>query len=95
MLRIMAVGFVCLFAASGLLRAGEPIDKETIAAYEKLGAVYGGFEADEFGSVVFSAGAEVASEGLPGFRFIELPNGKLPRLPDVKVPFGLDLSRPC
>lgn len=49
MLRIMAVSFLGLFAASGLLRAGEPIDKETIAAYEKLGAIYGGITPNVWG----------------------------------------------
>jgi hypothetical protein len=29
---------------------------------------------------------------LPGFSFKQLPGGKLPKLPAVKVPFGLDLT---
>jgi hypothetical protein len=72
-----------------------PIDDETIAAYEKLGAVYGGFMAGGriVGFLPFIPGAEGASKGVPGFWFIELPKDRLKNLPEVKVPFGLDFRR--
>jgi len=75
------------------------IDPETIAAYEKLGAEYGGFDApvfspglDDIGIVEFTRGKEAAAKLLPGFRFRSLPDGALPALPPVAVPFGIDLS---
>lgn len=65
------------------------IDPATIAAYEKLGAEYGGCQnAAIFGS--FGVGPKLAEQGIPGFRFKKkFPNAKLP---EVAVPFVLDLS---
>ncbi len=69
----------------------QPIDAETIAAYMELGAEYGRFRANEFGGSGFSVGQDAAAKGLPGFR-LGVSEGKLPKLPPVKVPFGLDLA---
>src|SRR5262249_53510022 len=70
-----------------------PIDSDTIAAYEKLGAVYGGIHTFPAGWIQFEPGKEAAAKHLPGFRFSSLPAGELPgRLPAVGVQFGLDLD---
>ena len=61
-----------------------PIDPATLAAYEKLGGVYGGMK-PEYGH--FEAGREHAENGLPGFHFANFPKEKLPA---VDVPFCLD-----
>src|SRR5262245_41550408 len=75
--------------------ASKGIAPATVAAYEKLGADYGGWvkvkQDEDLPEVfVFKTGQKFAEQGLPGFRFHELPTGKLP---DVKVPFGLDFNR--
>src|SRR4051812_5856537 len=64
------------------------IDAVTIAAYEKLGAEYGGWPKDSV-SGDFQPGRKQAEGGLPGFRF----NYTFPKtnLPEVAIPFGLDL----
>jgi len=72
-------------------RADEPkyklIDIETITAYEKLGGRYGALSECELGK--FSSG-RIMPEGVPGFCFLpHLTKGKVPKLPPVKVPFGL------
>jgi hypothetical protein len=64
------------------------IDAETVAAYEKLGAVYGGWR-NNVPMTWFLGGREKAEQGLPGFRFDALPNSKLPA---IAVPFGLHLK---
>ena len=69
----------------------KPIDPETVAAYEKLGAEYGEFEVTEFGAVTFSTGIDAAAKKLPGFCLAERPDRMLPKLPAVQVPFGLTL----
>jgi hypothetical protein len=78
------------------LQAQEPkyksIDAETIAAYEKLGATYGGFRPIKPFVTEFVAGEEAAAKGLPGFRLNLLVEYTIPKLPPVKVPFGLDLT---
>src|ERR1017187_1790275 len=67
--------------------AGKGIDAATVAAYEKLGAEYGGWVKTEYG-FRFQAGRDHAEKGLPGFRFVNV----FPmELPEVAVPFGLDL----
>ena len=66
------------------------IDHDTIASYEKLGGEYGGFLTDEFSC--FLRGETAASKGLPGFRFLILPQGeKFTKLQPVMVPFALAL----
>ncbi len=84
----------------------KPIDPETIGAYEKLGAHYGGFEISPIGrEVLFGLGKDVAAKNLPGFYLPSLPalpenpvgngvfhDGQVLKLPPVKVPFGLHLS---
>ena len=71
------------------------IDPEIVATYEKLGAKYGSLSLQEFGRgfglLTFSQGRSNAERGFPSFGFGELPNGKLPKLPLVDVPFGLSL----
>ena len=67
---------------------GKGIDAETVAAYEKLGAVYGGW-VKLYSYTYFKVGSEHAQKGLPGFQFPTFPSSKLP---EVAVPFGLDLS---
>jgi hypothetical protein len=77
-------------------KKAEGIDARTVAAYEKLGARYGG--AVKTGSLTsvslqhFEAGKEAATKGLPGFRVSPLADGKFPHLPKVSVPFALDLG---
>ncbi len=69
-----------------------PIDAETIATYKTLGAKCGGFpgKSTKFWPFCFEPDATV--EGLPAFKFDALVDGRLPKLPAVRVPFGLDLS---
>jgi RNA polymerase sigma factor (sigma-70 family) len=72
----------------------KPIEAATIAAYEKLGAKYGGFETFESAMISFTPGEQAAVNGVPGFCFIgELPEGKLPKLPPVMTPFGLAFDK--
>ncbi len=93
--RSFAVG--CLFLL-GLLAipaqgretktAARGVDAATVAAYESLGAVYGGWD-KKTPLTQFLPGREQAEKGVPIFRFTRpLP----PRLPEVAVPFGLDLT---
>jgi hypothetical protein len=79
MLRIMTVSILCLSTLTGTLKAEGPvnqsIDEETIAAYEKLGAIYGGFKynyTNKWGNPRFWEGEEAASKGLPGFNIVWL-----------------------
>src|ERR1051325_6855434 len=66
--------------------AGKGIDAATIAAFEKLGAVYGGVYGgwvQEDGARVYLAtrfreGRKHAKKGLPGFHFAKFPRAKLP-----------------
>ncbi len=67
----------------------KPIDRETIAAYEKLGAFSGGFEIRAFASLQFFAGKRGAAKRLPGFDLVPLNDGSLPKLPPVQVSFGI------
>jgi hypothetical protein len=64
------------------------IHPETIAAYEKIRAAYGGFDVAIHAGVHFRAGKEAAAKGLPGFRFDSLPDGKVPELPSVQLHAG-------
>ena len=90
MLRNMAV-VVCLLALCNSLYAQKsvnpPIDEDTIVAYQKLGAVYGGFKTSGLGVIEFYTGEEAAKSSLPGFRFDKLPKDGLPRLRNANVPF--------
>jgi hypothetical protein len=81
-----------LAAAQSKPRKVEGIDARTVAAYEKLGAVYGGVVQGRSGFHEFEEGKEAARKGLAGFRFKSLADGKLPSLPQVNVPFALDLD---
>ncbi|HEV3438678.1 MAG TPA: sigma-70 family RNA polymerase sigma factor, partial [Gemmata sp.] len=69
----------------------QPIDPETIAAYENLRAVYGAIDVTDSGPIWFLPGNEAAMKGVPGFNLVSLPDGMLGKLPPVQVPFGLDL----
>jgi RNA polymerase sigma factor (sigma-70 family) len=64
------------------------IDPATVVAYERLGAIYGTM--GTLTDLEFRIGRDQAEEGLPGFRFPFNPSSKLP---EVAVPFGLDLSK--
>src|SRR5579862_7561801 len=59
------------------------IDAATVAAYEKLGAIYGGYDSSHF----FQAGRDQAENGMPIFRIHTFLKAKLP---EVAVPFGID-----
>ena len=65
------------------------IDAVTAAAYQKLGAIYGGWPENQNG---IQGGEKHAEAGPPGFRFL---SGKFPKtkLPYVSVPFCLDLAK--
>jgi Leucine-rich repeat (LRR) protein len=81
----------------------QPINDETTEAYKKLGADYYVFTANEFGYPLGNHATGAVSKGLPGFRYWGLQKGgipgcppvyaPLPTLPQVNVPFGLDLSQ--
>jgi hypothetical protein len=73
------------------LPAHRQMDPETIAAYENLGAQFGGYDVDAPKHLEFSPGKKSAAKALPLFRFVSLRNGMLPELPSVQIPFGLDL----
>jgi Leucine-rich repeat (LRR) protein len=94
-----AAGLTCLLCLALLLAdvqtqgnapLGTAIDPDTIAAYRKIGGDYGGWVTDGHGKIMpYVPGPEVAAKGTPGFRFLSFPDAKLP---EVAVPFGLDLS---
>ena len=65
----LALGWLANAACGDEPPKWKPIDAETIAAYEKLGAEYGGIGVLEFGGLRFSPGNEAAAKGLPGFKF--------------------------
>jgi RNA polymerase sigma factor (sigma-70 family) len=69
----------------------KPIDPETIAAYEKLGGIHGGFELEDNVDCKLVPGKEADGKHLPGFQFVS-SDGSLPKLPPVNVPFGLYLG---
>ena len=66
----------------------DSIGAETVAAYEKIGGVYGGFKLDGFEGPRFVPGKQAATRLLPGFSIV-CAEGNLPELPPVGVPFGL------
>lgn len=90
-----ALAVLCITCVQIPLHAEEPkykpVEVETIAAYKKIGAVYGGFAPLGHGVACFSVGKHLAAERgyMPGFYFDEKLEGKLPKLPEVVVPFGL------
>jgi Leucine-rich repeat (LRR) protein len=93
LLKIALSGWVVLlaFAATAVQGqekkvAGNGIDAATVAAYEKLGAIYGGWAKGDVDRL-FQAGQKHAEEGVPGFLFRTFPKSKFPT---VDVPFGLD-----
>ncbi len=67
----------------------QDVDPATRAAYEKLGASYGKWPANAAGMAFWQL---YAKEGLPGFTFAPAPFPKT-KLPDVPVPFCLDLAK--
>jgi internalin A len=69
----------------------KPIDPETIAAYEKLGGIHGGFELEDDVDCKLVPGKAADGKHLPGFQFVS-SDGPLPKLPPVNVPFGLYLG---
>lgn len=66
------------------------IDPDTISAYQKLGAIYGGGLPHFDFHLVFEPGKDSAEKGVPAFSFKSLPNAALP---PVAVPFGLSLGQ--
>src|SRR5438045_625564 len=64
---------------------GKGIDPATVAAYETLGATYGGVVRGRFG-YHFIVGPESAQRNLPAFQFKTYLDAKLL---DASVPFGL------
>src|SRR5579862_6048837 len=90
---VLLVG--CTFVPTSRISAATPatldakgIERNTVDAYEKRGAVYGGWVKQDL-RTLFQEGRESADNGLPGFRFRTFPRSKLP---EVEVPFGLDLN---
>src|SRR4051794_32080896 len=67
---------------------GKTVDPDTVAAYERLGATYGGLVKGPF-RTNFVAGRSAAGRGLPAFQFKGIPKDQLP---DVAVPFGLEFA---
>jgi serine protease inhibitor len=66
-----------------------------VAEYKKLGAIYGTAHVADQRLFHFSIRTLSFSDsriGLPAFRFPQLPDEKLPNLPQVQVPFGLEFS---
>ena len=66
------------------------MDPQTIAAFEKLGAVYGTLRTMSNGRLEFVSKADDPDiRSLPAFHFSYLIEGKIPEVP---VPYGLVLS---
>ncbi len=89
---LVLLGFL-LTIAPGFTRAPVPkqpvLDPNTIAAYEKLGAVYGTIRTATNGRMEFVPATEgLEPGGLPAFKVV-VPKGPFP---EVNVPFGLDIS---
>jgi hypothetical protein len=77
--------------------AHKPIPAETVAAYEKIGAKHVGFRIGADGFYVFRPQMAPSPKDLPGFALYPPARvkGKVqndPELPQVDVPFGLDLT---
>jgi hypothetical protein len=93
--RIVCGGFVLLLGWAAVVAQPDPaekprkgIDPETIAAYRKLGGMYGGWLKGRDEIWDFQPKPEIAQRGVPGFRFYGSLKEKLPA---VEVPFGLEL----
>jgi len=68
----------------------DAIDPQIVADYAKIGGKYGGFiDGATGGGRYFERGRHIAERGLPGFQIWNFPKAKLPEVP---IPFGLDLS---
>ena len=90
---LVLLGFL-LTISPGFARAPVPkqpvLAPETIAAFEKLGAVYGTIRTATNGRMEFVPATEgLEPGGLPAFKIIGPPKGPYP---EVKVPFGLVIS---
>jgi internalin A len=95
--QVSFLGLITVFAMSATAvqgqekqAAGKGIDAATVAAYEKLGAKYGGWVVNT-NSKAFYPGQQHAEKGMPGFFLRPFPNTKLP---DVSVAFCLHLGGP-
>lgn len=88
---VSVLSLCCLTMALKAEDLRKPIEPETIAAYEKLKATFGGFRSDSLTgeSNMFSPGKESAAKGLPGFQFRKVT---LTKLPSPTTPFGLELN---
>ena len=73
------VAFTAPAAAAQDKNPGRHVDPATVAAYEKLGGVYGGMF-DRYPE--FRPGRDQAEEGFPAFRFEKFPK-KGPPLPNA------------
>src|SRR5262249_50778538 len=71
-------------------RAGKGIKPATVAAYERLGATYGGWVKNTSGRLIFWPGKEAAEKELPGFLFEREPRASLP---SVAGPFALTFEK--
>ena len=80
-------GFATATPAQEKKPAEKGIEPAIVAAYEKIGAKYGGLVKGEFDvAPSFQEGRAAAEKGLPGFFFKSGPKSKLPA---VTVPFCL------
>ena len=91
LIAVLCLGCFVVWGSTDELPKYKPIDAETIAAYEKLGAKYGGLGENKYGFIEFSQTKDALAKRLPGFRISPSSKGILPKLPPVQVPFGLDL----
>src|SRR3974390_912463 len=82
---IVLLALPALTPAQGQKQAGKGIAADTVAAYEKLGAIYGSFDNGHLG-MGFVPGKVAAESSLPTFCF---PGDLPPNLPDAGVPFGI------
>jgi hypothetical protein len=77
------VSLLCLGGLSTRLDAEEPkyepVDAKTIAAYEKLGAKYGGVGFTDFNGMQFLKGARWVGKRIPAFEFGYMK--EIPELP--------------
>src|SRR5437867_12959634 len=73
----------------------KPVDAATLAAYKKLGFICDtpGIDSDRrFSHAKATRGIGEPDATLPVFYLVKPPDGKLPALAEVAVPFGLGLN---
>jgi len=67
--------------------------EEVIGAWKKAGLAFGWYGQGREGTADFQGNAKGLTGALPAFRPTNRQLAKLPKLPDPKVPFALDLRR--